>query len=123
MQIILKKTHHGEQGSGVMQQVRVFNLLFNFKLNIMAVFKMSFIHKLTKSMANNTYYHSRGQNILKTKIDSNSSNTLPQQKQRAKMGVLFALCKVFNSAIKIGFRYFYSVECFCKSKQGYCDAG
>lgn len=69
----------------------------------MAVFKMPFMHKLTQSMAENTYYRSRGQNIVKTKIDTNTSNTLPQQMQRLKMKELVSLCKVFNSAIEIGF--------------------
>ncbi|WP_251622614.1 DUF6266 family protein [Odoribacter lunatus] len=69
----------------------------------MAIFKMPFMSKLRKSMADNTYCYSRGQNILKMKVDSNSSNTQLQQLQRVKMKKLMALAKVFNSAIKIGF--------------------
>lgn len=69
----------------------------------MAIFKMPFMSKLRKSMADNTYCYSRGQNILKMKVDSNSSNTQQQQLQRLKMKKLMALAKVFNSAIKIGF--------------------
>lgn len=61
------------------------------------------MHKLHKSMAENTYYRSRGQNVLKTKIDKNASNTLPQQMQRLKMKELTSLCKAFNSTIEIGF--------------------
>lgn len=69
----------------------------------MAVFKTPFMSKLRKSMADNTYCYSRGQNILKTKIDSNLSKTPKQQIQRTKMSALVSLCKVFNSAINIGF--------------------
>ena len=50
-----------------------------------AIFKMPFMHRLTQSMAENTYYRSRGKNIVKVKIDTNNSRTLKQQQQRAKM--------------------------------------
>lgn len=69
----------------------------------MAIFKMPFMHKLRKSMAENTYYRSRGQNVLKTKIDKNASNTLLQQMQRLKMTELTSLCKAFNATIEVGF--------------------
>lgn len=41
----------------------------------MAIFKMPFMYKLTQSMADNTYCRTRGKNVVKTKIDTNSSNT------------------------------------------------
>ncbi|MCX4290620.1 MAG: hypothetical protein OSJ36_02355, partial [Odoribacter sp.] len=69
----------------------------------MSIIKMPFIHRIRKSMAENTYYRSRGQNVLKTKIDKNASNTLPQQMQRLKMKELTSLCKAFNSTIEVGF--------------------
>ena len=70
---------------------------------ILAIFKMPFMHKLTKSMAENTYVRSKGQNILKTKIDSNTSKTLEQQMQRLRVKQLTQLCKVFNTPIRKGF--------------------
>lgn len=69
----------------------------------MAIFKMPFMHKLTQSMAENTYVRSKGKNIVKTKIDSNRSKTLKQQIQRLKMKETIALCKIFNAAIHTGF--------------------
>ena len=70
---------------------------------ILAIFKMPFMHKLTKSMAENTYVRSKGQNILKTKIDSNTSKTLEQQMQRLRVKQLTQLCKVLNTPIRKGF--------------------
>ena len=61
-----------------------------------AIFKMPFMHRLTQSMAENTYYRSRGKNIVKVKIDTNNSRTLKQQQQRAKMRTLIPLCKALN---------------------------
>lgn len=69
----------------------------------MAIFKMPFMYKLTQSMADNTYCRTRGKNVVKTKIDTNSSNTEKQQVQRLKMKQLMQLCKVFNAAIRVGF--------------------
>lgn len=69
----------------------------------MAIFKMPFMYKLTQSMADNTYCRTRGKNVVKTKIDTNSSNTEKQQVQRLKMKQLMQLCKVFHAAIKVGF--------------------
>lgn len=68
-----------------------------------AIFKMPFMHRLTQSMAENTYYRSRGKNIVKVKIDTNNSRTLKQQQQRAKMRTLIPLCKALNTPIHAGF--------------------
>ena len=68
-----------------------------------AIFKMPFMHRLEQSMAENTYYRSRGKNIVKVKIDSNASNTLKQQQQRLKMQTLIPLCKALNTPIHSGF--------------------
>ncbi len=69
----------------------------------MSIIKMPFIHRIRKSMGDNTYYRSRGQNVLRTKIDKNASNTTLQQMQRLKMKELTSLCKAFNSTIEVGF--------------------
>lgn len=69
----------------------------------MAKFKMPFMHRITQSMADNTYVRSKGKNILKTKIEENSSNTAKQQKQRLKMKTVVQLCKAFNAAAHMGF--------------------
>ena len=58
---------------------------------------------MTQSMAENTYYRSRGKNIVKVKIDTNNSRTLKQQQQRAKMRTLIPLCKALNTPIHAGF--------------------
>ncbi len=91
----------------------LFNLKFNFmtkKLEtghqtslILAIFKMPFMHKLTQSMAENTYVRSKGKNIIKTKIDSNKSNTLLQSIQRLKVQFIIKLCKALNAIIHVGF--------------------
>ena len=70
---------------------------------ILAIFKMPFMHRLTQSMAENTYVRSKGQNIIKTKIDKNTSNTLEQQMQRLRMKQLIYLCKVLNTPIHSSF--------------------
>lgn len=69
----------------------------------MAIFKMPFMHILKQSMAENTYIRSKGKNIVKTKIDTNSSKTEKQQIQRLKMKVIVGQGKVFNAAIHVGF--------------------
>lgn len=70
---------------------------------ILAIFKMPFMHRLTKSMAENTYVHSKGKNIIKTKIDRNPSKSLKQEKQRLRMKVTVDLCKLFDPVIHMGF--------------------
>ena len=70
---------------------------------ILAIFKMPFMHKLTQSMAENTYVRSKGKNIIKTKIDSNKSNTLLQSIQRLKVQFIIKLCKALNAIIHVGF--------------------
>lgn len=72
-------------------------------LLILAIFKMPFMHKLTQSMAENTYVRSKGKNIIKTKIDSNKSNTLLQSIQRLKVQFIIKLCKALNAIIHAGF--------------------
>lgn len=69
----------------------------------MAKFKMPFMHRLTQSMADNTYVRSKGKNIIKTKIDQNLSNSKKQQIQRLRMKTVVPLCKTFNTVIHEGF--------------------
>lgn len=69
----------------------------------MATIKMPFIHKIRKSMAENTYCRWRDKNILKTKIDSNSSNTLLQQMQKIRWKATVELLDLFDEAAQIGF--------------------
>lgn len=69
----------------------------------MAVFKMPFMHYISKSIADNTYCRTRGQNVVKTKIVKNTSNTLEQQIQRQRVKTMTELCKAFDEAIHTGF--------------------
>lgn len=69
----------------------------------MAVFRSSFLHELKKSVAENTYYRSRGQNIMRFKNASNHSKTPKQQRQRARMKRCMELCDLFDPAITVGF--------------------
>lgn len=69
----------------------------------MSIIKLPFIYRIRKSMADNTYCFSRGKNILKVKIDVNSSNTLKQQMQKVRMKESTRLCKMFNAAAHTGF--------------------
>lgn len=70
---------------------------------VLAIFRMPFMHRLTQSMADNTYVRARGKNIIKTKIDVNTSNTPPQAVQRLKMKCTVELCKALNGVIHAGF--------------------
>lgn len=70
---------------------------------VLAIFRMPFMHRLTQSMADNTYVRARGKNIIKTKIDVNTSNTPPQAVQRLKMKCTIELCKALNGVIHAGF--------------------
>ena len=78
-----------------------------------AIFKMPFMHRLTQSMAENTYYRSRGKNIVKVKIDTNNSRTLKQQQQRAKMRTHADPCGFSRKADG-----FFGVERFCQPERG-----
>ncbi len=69
----------------------------------MAVFRSSFLHELKKSVAENTYYRSRGQNIMRFKIATNHSKTPKQQQQRARLKRCVELCDLFSPAIAVGF--------------------
>ena len=70
---------------------------------ILAIFKMPFMHRLTQSMAENTYVRSRGKNIIKTKIAENTSNTLEQQKVRVRMKLAEFLSRVFYTPAQVAF--------------------
>lgn len=69
----------------------------------MALFEMPFMHRLRKSMAKNTYCRTRGKNVMKVKIDENTSKTPKQLDQRSKMKEAVRLCKAFNAAIHLGY--------------------
>ena len=69
----------------------------------MAKFRSTIFCELSKSMADNTFYRSRGQNIVRTKIDKNTSKTLKQQMQREKMKEVFKLSDTLLDVSDVGF--------------------
>ena len=69
----------------------------------MTIVKSLILHRLTKSMGDNTFCRFRGKTILKGKVSSNHSCTLPQQQQRLRMKTLMELCDLFDPAIQMGF--------------------
>lgn len=69
----------------------------------MAKFRSTIFCELSKSMADNTFYRSRGQNIVRTKIGKNTSKTLKQQMQREKMKEVFKLSDTLLDVSDVGF--------------------
>lgn len=61
------------------------------------------MYHLTKSMGDATFCRTKGQNVAKAKIDTNTSNTLEQQIQRQRVKTMTELCKAFDEAIHTGF--------------------
>lgn len=78
----------------------------------MAVFRSSFLHELKKSVAENTYYRSRGQNIMRFKIATNHSKTPKQQQQRAWLKRCVELCDLFSLFLSVSL---YSLSCLSLS--------
>ncbi len=59
--------------------------------------------KLKKSAGEQTFCQRKGKTIAKMKIDENKSNTLPQQKQRARWKTLSELEALFDTVSIVGF--------------------
>lgn len=70
----------------------------------MAIFKATAIAGRTKNSVDKlTFCHTRGRNVVKTKIDENKSKTPLQQKQRKLWAELQKLDAIFDEAVLVGF--------------------
>lgn len=69
----------------------------------MAKFSLPFMHHLRKSMGDATFCRTKGQNVAKAKIATNTSKSLKQKIQRKKVQTMTELCKTFDEAIHTGF--------------------
>lgn len=70
----------------------------------MGIYKATAISRLVeKSIDELTFCKIRGRNVVKTKIDRNTSKTLLQQKQRARWTELQELDALFDEAVLVGF--------------------
>ena len=70
----------------------------------MATFKSTPVASDVKnSIDNQTFSKWRGLGVVKKKINENTSETLPQQQQRARMATAYKLCRLLAPASAIGF--------------------
>lgn len=70
----------------------------------MGIYKPTAIAGRTKNSVDQlTFCHSRGRNVVRTKIDKNKSKTPLQQKQRKLWAELQKLDAIFDEAVLVGF--------------------
>ena len=70
----------------------------------MAIFKSTpMTEDVRKSISNQTFAIVRGQNVARKKISRNSSKTVPQQQQRARIKRMADVEELFDLSSEIGF--------------------